>query len=80
MAAAAEAVLSLDVEEKQVAVHYWDDAYFLWQTRWLLVPAGSGRWIWATPDLEVQMGVLATPRVMPIARRSLLPAAIRGHC
>ena len=46
--------------------------------RLLMIPAGSGRWVWCTPDLEVQMGDLAVHRVVPLTRAAPLPVAVRG--
>ena len=45
----------------------------------LLVGAGNRKWIWATPDLEVQFHDLTTHQVVPIPRNSVFPERVRGH-
>lgn len=42
---------------------------------WLLLANfGGGKWIWATPDFEVQYGDLPSHRIVPIGRASAYPA------
>ena len=77
---------SLDVAFRQVLVYYGDQAV-PWRHRLLLEsgPVGTGRWVWATPDLEVQLGDLSSfgaGEVIPVRRAQPFPrvggAAIYG--
>ena len=71
---------SLDIPERQIAIDHWDDEPgFYWHHRVLLIGAGSGKWIWATPDLEVQFHDLSTHQVVPIPRNSMFPERVTGH-
>ena len=71
---------SLDIPERQIAIDHWDDEQgFFWHHRVLLVGAGNGKWIWATPDLEVQFHDLSTHQVVPIPRNSAFPERVTGH-
>ena len=67
---------SLDIPEQQVAVDFWDDPNFPWHMRVLLVAGGQGKWVWATPDFEIQVGDLARHRVVPVGRNAPYLAAI----
>ena len=69
---------SLDVPEQQIAVDFFDDDEFAWHMRLLLITGGNGKWIWATPDLEVQYGDLSNHRVVPLSRASPYPNRIQG--
>lgn len=73
------ASISLDVAEKQDAIDYFDDPVFQWHVRLLMINFGRGRWIWATPDMEVQYGDLAQHRVVPVARAAPYPARLLGN-
>ena len=71
---------SLDIPEAQVAVDFFDDPNgFFFHVRVLLVPAGAGKWIWATPDHSVQFGDLAEHRVVPIPRNAPFPRRLAGQ-
>lgn len=70
--------LSLDVAEKQVAIDYFDDAVFQWHALLLMINCGQAKWIWVTPDLEVQYGDLMQHRVVAIVRSSPYPARLQG--
>ena len=70
---------SLDIPERQIAIDHWDDEQgFFWHHRVLLVGAGNGKWIWATPDFEVQFHDLSTHQVVPIPRNSAFPERVTG--
>ena len=71
---------TLDVPERQVLVDFWEDedGYF-WHHQLLLLQASqAGRWLVATPDLEVQLADLSTHRVVPLQRSDVFPATYRG--
>ena len=71
---------SLDIPEAQVAIDFFDDPNgFFFHVRVLLVPAGGGRWIWATPDHSVQFGDLTSHRVIPIPRNAPCPSRLAGQ-
>ena len=56
-----ERMSALDIPEKQVAIDFFDNPNgFRWHARVLLIRLGLGKWILATPDLEVQFKDLAT--------------------
>ena len=71
--------LSLDIPETQVAVDFFDDDEFQWHMRILIVNCTAGRWIWATPDLEVQHADLGGHRVVPVPRAAPYPARLAGQ-
>ena len=50
--------LTLDIPEKQVLVYYDGDAV-PYHHRILLIQVEGGNWIWATPDLDVQIADVA---------------------
>ena len=76
---AAAAARTLDISERQVAVSYWDDQDFQWHVRVLLVGGGAGKWVWVTPDHEVQYGDLATHTVIALPRNGEYPDRVRGN-
>ena len=45
----------------------------------MLPGASPGKWLVATPDLEVQFVDLAEHRVIPLARADEFPADYRGY-
>jgi hypothetical protein len=63
---------TLDLEQKQLLVHYPNDDY-PWHHRLLLIPLGGSSWIWATPDLEVERVDVDKFRVVVLARASAFP-------
>ena len=66
---------TLDVPEVQVLVDFFGDADGLfWHHRLLLQQGPDSRWIWATPDLDVQHGLLSRHRVVPLRRNMEFPA------
>ena len=72
---------TLDILEKQVLIDFWEDENdFFWHHR-ILLSAGSspGKWLVATPDLEVQFVDLAEHRVVPLARAEEFPQDYRGY-
>ena len=68
----------MDIPERQIAIDYYDDENFSWHHRILLIGAGNGRWILATPDLEVQYQDLSERRVVPLPRGARFPQRVRG--
>lgn len=70
---------SLDVPERQVAIDFFDDPHFRWHVRLLMINCGGGKWIWATPDLEVQYGDLTAHRIVAIPRDSPFPTRLHGE-
>ena len=64
--------MSLDVEERQILVRYEGDA-IPWRHRVLLVQIDGAKWIWGTPDLEVQSSDLAGLTIRALARASPFP-------
>ena len=80
MAAALNA-RTLDILERQALIDFWgDEDGFFWHHRILLLPGASpGRWIVATPDLEVQFTDISEHRVVPLARAEEFPADYRGY-
>jgi len=69
---------ALDIAERQIAIDYYEDEQFSWHHRILLISAGNGRWILATPDHEVQYQDLSDKRVVPLARGARFPVRVRG--
>ena len=65
---------TLDVEQKQLLVHYADDSDYGWHHRLLLIPLGGASWIWATPDLEIERAAVDQFRVVVLARASAFPS------
>ena len=66
-----------DVPYRFCLVDYFGDAEGLdWHMRMLVIPSGQGdaRWVWATPDYEVQAGDLSEHRVIPLVGGRPLPA------
>ena len=64
---------TLDVEQKQLLVHYEDDEDYAWHHRLLLIPLGGASLIWATPDLEIERADVDQFRVAVLARASAFP-------
>ena len=70
-------LMTLDVPEVQVLVHYPGDAAGLdWHHRVLLHRVDAGDWITLTPDLEFQRHNLATHPHRILDRRAPFPADI----
>ena len=69
----------MDVPEPQVAIDFFDDDEFSWHVRLLLVHGGDGKWIWATPDLEVQYGDVSEHRVVSLPRGAPIPQRLVGQ-
>jgi hypothetical protein len=69
---------ALDIAERQIAIDYYEDEQFSWHHRILLISAGNGRWILATPDHEVQYQDLSDKRVVPLPRGARFPVRVRG--
>ena len=69
---------ALNIDERQVFINFDYDANFRWHHRVLLHGLGDSRWIWATPDLEVQMGDLADHEVVLLARGARVPRRCHG--
>ena len=68
---------SLDIDEQQVAVDFFDDPNGLyWHTRVLLRQLGPGSWIVGTPDIEVEACDLTHHRIVPIPRNAPYPVRI----
>ena len=67
----------LDIEAKQVIINFDGDA-IRWHHRILLQGLGDSRWVWATPDLEVQMGDLADHEVVLLGRGARVPRRCNG--
>ena len=65
---------TLDVEQKELLVHYADDSDYQWHHRLLLIPLGGASWIWATPDLEIERADVDQFRVVVLARASAFPS------
>ena len=58
----------------QCLVDYFEDGDGLfWHHRILLIRAGEKSWIWVAPDGEVQLGDLATHRIIPLQAGQELP-------
>lgn len=69
-------VLTLDVPELQVLAHYPGDAGgFFWHHRLLLRRLAAGRFVCASPDLEVHVIDLNHQGHVPLGRNSRFPAA-----
>ena len=69
---------SLDVAEPQVALHFLHDANgVVWHHRLLISKLGPGRWIGASPDLELEIIDLVAQRHRILPRRSLFPDDIK---
>eukprot|EP00971_Amphidinium_carterae_P087653 1734223-Amphidinium_carterae.1 len=67
---------ALDVDEPQCLVDFFEDPNgYRWHMRLLLIQGGSNssRWIWATPDLEVQVGDLSDHRIVALSKGQPLP-------
>ena len=73
---------TLNIEEQQIAIDFFDDPAYTWHARILLRRLGSeadGRWIAVTPDGEVQVLSLGDHRVQVLPRNSPYPARVRDH-
>ena len=68
--------MSLDIDERQVLVYYLDDNV-PYHHRVLLAKLEAGRWIWATPDFDVQVADLTdrerVRQLVPVLRNSPFP-------
>eukprot|EP00971_Amphidinium_carterae_P337711 6474657-Amphidinium_carterae.1 len=67
---------ALEIDEAQCLVDFFGDPNgYRWHMRVLLIQGGtnSSRWIWATPDLEVQVGDLADHRIVALSKGQPLP-------
>ena len=61
--------MSLDIEEAQVAIDFFDDEDgFFWHHRLLLQRLDGARWVVATPTLDIETVDLSQHRVVPIGR------------
>lgn len=61
--------MSLDIEEAQVAIDFFDDEDgFFWHQRLLLQRLDGARWVVATPTLDIETVDLSQHRVVPIGR------------
>ena len=49
------------------------DFAFYWHHRLRLLSDGSGRWIWSTPDEEIQTADAGELQVVPLGRNALFP-------
>lgn len=74
--AAAPRVLTLDIPDIQVLVHFPDDAVFTWHHRILLRKLTAGVWLCLTPDQEVVRHDLNTQRHVVLDRASGFPAGL----
>lgn len=69
--------LTLDTSYPQVLIDFFNDAHgFRWHARLLAVADGSGRWIGATPDGDIELVDLTAHRVRPLERASSYPSDI----
>ena len=73
---AAPRVLTLDIPDIQVLVHFPDDAVFTWHHRILLRKLTAGVWLCLTPDQEVVRHDLNTQRHVVLDRASGFPAGL----
>ena len=67
---------ALDVGFKQCLVDFFEgDSDFNWHMRLLIHPSplGDGRWVAATPDLEIEVIDLGKHRVVPLTRKGDIP-------
>ncbi|CAL1143013.1 unnamed protein product [Cladocopium goreaui] len=69
-------VLTLDIPDIQVLVHFPDDAVFTWHHRILLRKLTAGVWLCLTPDQEVVRHDLNTQRHVVLDRTSGFPAGL----
>eukprot|EP00974_Lingulodinium_polyedra_P060195 5802488-Lingulodinium_polyedra.AAC.1 len=65
---------TLDIEEQQVAIDFFNDAQYQWHARVLLRRLDPGRWLAATPDYEVETLVVGDHRVQVLPRNAPFPA------
>lgn len=71
---------ALDIAERQVLIDYFDDPNFHWHGRILLVALpSSGKWIAASPDLEIEVLDLSSHRILPLVRSGPIPARVHGN-
>lgn len=70
---------TLDVGLRQIAVNLDGDGTFRWHHRLLLVPIGDSRWVWATPDHEIQFGDLGDHQVILLQRNAEFPRRVRDQ-
>lgn len=69
--------LALDTSYPRVLIDFFNDPHgFRWHARLLVVADGSGRWIGATPDCDIELDDLTTHRVRPLERASAYPSDI----
>ena len=72
------AARSLDLQEPQILAFYETDQ-IQWHHRLLLRRINSALWVWLTPDDEIQLGDLATVRIMSLARDAPFPPQTAGN-
>eukprot|EP00971_Amphidinium_carterae_P232976 4623834-Amphidinium_carterae.2 len=66
-----------DIEEPMVAIDFFDDAYYCWHARALLLKLNDeGRWVVLTPTLDVEAVQLSTHRVIPLAKGAPYPERV----
>ena len=68
--------VSLDIEEKQVLVYYENDAID-WHHRILVRRLDGTKWIWITPDYDVQVVDVAEVDMKPLGRSERYPDECR---
>ena len=66
---------ALDIEQRQVLVDFFQDPDgYRWHHRVLAVPLGGSRWVWITPDHDVEAADLGDHRVVVLTRGQAFPA------
>ena len=72
------AARGLDIVEQQIAAYYPEDAEIGWHHRILVRRLNDqGRWVAASPDLELEVMDLNQTRFLPLTRSAAIPARIR---
>ena len=72
--------VSLDVEDHQILIDFFDDPNFHWHHRVLLRRIKGSTWLVATPTLSVEILDVAEHRVLAVGRGTRFPARARGNC
>ena len=65
--------------EPQVLVYYEHDPRFQWHHRLLLKKIGGGRWVCASPDLELMVHDLFEMEHRVLPRNGAFPADLRDY-
>ena len=75
----ANEAVSLDIDEPQVLIDFFNDENFHWHQRVLLRRIQGSTWLASTPTLDVEIVDLSEHRVLAVARGARFPARAVGN-